>query len=396
MLRQQLPVHSPITLQSIWKAAEEAIRAGSDAQNDLRVLLAQEYAAEHTLLFGSGTQALQVAIRLALRQTGDSPVALPAFSCFDVGAAAVGARAQIRLYDLDPNTLGPDLDSLARVLDRGTRVVVVAPLYGFPVDWASMDGVLALHDAVAIEDAAQGYQARWRGRPVGTLGPMSVLSFGRGKGWTGGAGGALLLRGTGARDVARLSLDRRGLLDELRVLGMLTAQWLFGRPAIYWLPTAVPWLGLGETIYRDPTPPRPMTLAAPACLAALREAAAREAAARRKNGRLLMAALGSHTQVRIVHIHRDAEPGFLRLPVRLPRGLAGFENPQQALRLGILPSHPSVLAGIPQVRARLDRLDDRWPGGEELSRSLFTVPTHSLLTERERREVTGMLQRYRA
>jgi len=258
MLRQQLPVHSPITLQSIWKAAEEAILTGSDAQNDLRVLLAQEYAAEQTLLFGSGTQALQVAICLALRETGDSPVALPAFSCFDVGAAAVGARAQIRLYDLDPNTLGPDLDSLARVLDRGTRVVVVAPLYGFPVDWASMDGVLALHDAVAIEDAAQGYQARWRGRPLGTLGPMSVLSFGRGKGWTGGAGGALLLRGTGARDVARLSLDRRGLLDELRVLGMLTAQWLFGRPEIYWLPTAVPWLGLGETIYRDPTPPRPM------------------------------------------------------------------------------------------------------------------------------------------
>jgi len=375
-------------VQALWSA--------SDVQAGLTSLLAQEFAAERPVLFANGTQALQVALRLAIRQTEDSPVALPAFTCFDVGAAAVGARARIRLYDLDPNTLGPDLDSLARVLQQGVRVAVMAPLYGFPVDWGSIEPVLARYGAVAIEDAAQGYQARWRGRLVGSCGRMSVLSFGRGKGWTGGTGGALLLRGAGTRHLLEsLALERQGQADELRVVFLLTALWLFGRPGLYAVPAAVPWLGLGETVYREPTPPRLMTRAASACLAALQGAAAREAATRRENGQMMMAAIRPETKVQTIRIHPDAEPGFLRLPVRLPRGFAGFENPQRALRLGILPSYPSVLGVLPQVRACMDGALDHWPGGEELSRTLFTIPTHSLLTEQERRDAVRMLLGYR-
>ena len=48
------------------------------------------------------------------------------------------------------------------------------------------------HGLAVVEDAAQGLGATWRGRPLGSFGDVSVLSFGRGKGWTGGVGGALL------------------------------------------------------------------------------------------------------------------------------------------------------------------------------------------------------------
>jgi len=92
----------------------------------------------------------------------------------------------------------------------------------------------------------------------------------------------------------------------------------------------------------------------------------------------------------------DAVPGFLRLPVRLPFGLAGFRDPTRATCLGIAPSYPSVLDVVPQVRARLEAGGQHWPGGEALSRTLFTAPTHSLLSAAERDELVRLLLAYRA
>src|SRR5262249_36974288 len=152
-------------------------------------LLRSRYDARVVHLTSSGTSALQVAIRLARVRAGDGPVALPAYGCYDIASAAVGADLPIALYDVDPATLSPDLDSLSAVLAGGARIVVVAPVAGMPVDWSGVEQCAGAFGAFLVEDAAQGHGAFLRGRPVGSLGPLSVLSFGRGKGWTGGAGG---------------------------------------------------------------------------------------------------------------------------------------------------------------------------------------------------------------
>jgi len=314
-----------------------------------------------------------------------------------VGAAAVAVQARIVLYDIDPATLAPDLDSLTRCLESGARVVVVTPLYGCPVDWDVVDELVARVGALAIEDAAQGYGASWRSRPVGSMGQISVLSFGRGKGWTGGAGGALLLRGNGSKE--RLDPQCREAArpsEELRTLCLLTAQWMFARPQVYGLPAGMPWLHLGETIYRDASPPRPITRCAATCLEALSAAAAQEAAARRANAAAMLAAVNGGCNLQVVRPLPDAIAGFLRLAVRLPRGLAGFRDATRALSLGIAPSYPSVLGAVPQIRRRLEAGRHHWPGGEELSRSLFTAPTHSLLSVAERNELVRLLLEYRA
>jgi perosamine synthetase len=196
-VRRQLPVSSPLSLPGIWSAVGQATRLTTDPRKAVATLLAEEFSAESVVLCGSGTQALQLALRAAtqLLDAASRTVALPAFTCYDVGAAAVGAGARIALYDLSPATLAPDPDSLRTVLKDGARVVVVSPLYGVPIDWDALEQVVAPFGAVAIEDAAQGHGATWRQRPLGSLGKISVLSFGRGKGWTGLKGGALLLRG---------------------------------------------------------------------------------------------------------------------------------------------------------------------------------------------------------
>jgi hypothetical protein len=259
--------------------------------------------------------------------------------------------------------------------------------------------LLARYGAIAVEDAAQGNHAAWRGRIVGSLGPISVLSFGRGKGWTGGSGGALLMRDQppwrGLRESLEWTATRRaGRGAEIRVLTALAAQWILGRPAYYAIPHAFPWLHLGETTYRDPVPPAPMTRAASACLTAVRSTAFDEAAARRTAALALVAAIDCESLVRAIAPLSGATPGYLRLPLRLAHGFAGFVEPRAPIRLGIAPSYPSILAAIPEVRPWMDDAVPRWPGGEELARTLCTVPTHSLVTVAERAELTRQLRAY--
>ncbi|MET0399208.1 MAG: DegT/DnrJ/EryC1/StrS family aminotransferase, partial [Longimicrobiaceae bacterium] len=201
-LRHQLAVYSPVSLRAGGRAAGDALLRGADPRAPLLAELLRDYAAGSGALCGSGTQALQLALVEARRRGGDAPVALPAFSCYDVAAAAVGAGVRVALYDVDPGTLAPDPESLERVLAAGARTVVAGPLYGVPLEWDTLRGAAGRHGALLVEDAAQGHGASWHGRPLGSLGDLSVLSFGRGKGWTGGRGGALLARGGGAARAA--------------------------------------------------------------------------------------------------------------------------------------------------------------------------------------------------
>ena len=399
ILRWQLPAYSPITFAVLRRAILRRPRGSAADIVALSRLLEHEFGSERAVLYGSGTDALQVALHVAMRTVGDTAIALPAFSCFDVATAAVATRGRLRFYDVDPSTLGPDMASLERVLARGTRIVLISPLYGLPIDWEAVSDLLARHGAIPVEDAAQGAHASWKGRPLGSLGPVSVLSFGRGKGWTGGSGGALLFRDQspwhglqGA--LAELPVGDRRWVPELRVLGLLAAQWALGRPAWYGIPRALPGLRLGETVYRDPTPPRPMTLTAAACIAATRGAAVVEGGTRRIEAAAILDAVGSGSRVRAVRPIPGATPGYLRLPIRLADGLGGFGRPMEAIRLGLAPSYPSVLPALREVRPWVDDATSRWPGGEELVRTLHTAPTHSLVTKREQAKLISLLEAY--
>lgn len=393
MMWRQLPAYSPLSAAAIRRAVLSGFSPGLDGQGEFRRMLERDYAADRAALFGSGTQALQVAVEMAMQQVGDVRVALPAFTCFDVASAAVGAGARISCYDVDPETLGPDQESLRGLLERGIRSVVITPLYGLPVDWDALKAMAASYDAILIEDAAQGHGAEWHRRPLGSFGPLSVLSFGRGKGWTGGAGGALLARGD--MEWPRMSSNFPKRRAEARTLASLAAQWTLGRPRWYALPHALPWLRLGETVYRAPVSPRPMTRAASACLASLKGVARREGATRRRAARRMLVRMAGNSAVRPVRPLPGAVAGYLRLPIRLDRGRAGFENPELVMRLGLASSYPSTLTAIPQIQHLLDNETRYFSGAEELVKTLFTLPTHSLVSTAEQNELVAQLRDYK-
>ena len=375
MIARQLPAYSPVTVAGLARAATALLRPPE--LGPLAGELTARYSAPRVELLGSGTQALQVAMTIALRRTGGA-VALPAFQCYDLATAAVGADAHVVLYDVDPATLAPDLDSVLRALKIGARVVVAAPLYGVPVPWGALAAEVDRAGGVLIEDAAQGHGGSWNGRPLGSWGGLSVLSFGRGKGWCGGAGGALLMRNGWEGDRMPVA-PAPGLLEEIRVLAQLKAQWVFGRPALYGLPAAVPGLHLGETVYNPPRSPKRMTRVAAAAIRAHREASDREAAERQSRARELLARLARGGEgASVPRGPADGVPGYLRLPVMTAMAVTAFHS-----RLGIVRSYPTALSAVPALSARLKGPAGPWPGAEELAARLATFPTHTRVTARD-------------
>ena len=367
---------------------------GGDPRTELAGVLEQEYGG-HVTLCSSGTDALTRALKLADDMSGSSHiVALPAYGCFDLATAAVGAETRVILYDLDPATLAPDLASLRKALEHGAKAVVCAPYYGLAVDWAEVAALAKEFDAIVIEDAAQAIGARWRGHSVGSLGDISVFSFGRGKGWTGSHGGALLARGAAAEALRSRapSLLRGALPARNGVMEVMTAsaQHVLGRPNVYALPASIPWLALGETRYREPSPSAEMSRAAAAMLLASRARALREVPARRQT------AAWYHAQVSVSGIATPVltpsghEPGYLRFPVRVRGGFSALPDRRRARALGIAPAYPSLLNALRPIRDRLV-WEQPLSGAAAIQRELVTLPTHSLLTTEERADIVALL-----
>ena len=388
--RHQLAAYSPIPVSAIAQAAAAGLGFDRDPRGALIELLGREYDAARVVLCGSGTQSLQLAITIGMRRGGSTTtVALPAFSCFDVASAAVGADARVACYDVDPNTLAPDLDSFERVLRGGARAVVVAPLYGVPVPWDEIQAIAERHGALLIEDAAQGHGATWRGRMIGTLASISILSFGRGKGWTGGEGGALLLRGALAREIETLPLPR--LAREAATSAALVVQWALGRPSVYGIPRSIPALTLGETRYREPKGPRSMTRAAAAAALRGREQSQSEARVRRANANAILDAVSHPSGLQPIKTPEDATAGYLRLPILVRGGASVALSRPELERLGVTASYPMPLFNLPALHDRLVTAGEHLPGAKSLSQQLITLPTHSQLESRERNRLVSIL-----
>ncbi len=391
MLRHQLPVYSPLSLGALAGALVD-LAGRTDPVAELGRSLGRRFVADAAHLFGSGTQALQRAIELARAPAGkDALVALPAFGCFDLASAAVGAGAPVVLYDLDPSTLSPDLNSLERACAAGARVVVAAYLYGIPIDWPGVTAVAAAHGAMLIEDAAQGLGAAFEGRPLGSLGPISLLSFGRGKGWTGGAGGALLLRAGIPELASSAPVPAAPPAAAVRGYAASAVQWLLGRPSLYGIPMAIPGLALGETRYHPPVPIAAMPALAAAVALRMEHSAEAHAALRRAAGAAWSADL-STSAVLLPSMPAGSQPGYLRFPLRLAGGRLGLADSASA-RLGIARSYPIPLSQLPQLAPLRRDAGGVFPGAEELARSLITLPTHPFLRPAERAAILAAVAR---
>jgi len=389
------PVYSPLSRGALWRGFR-AMTSRSEYQRALAEIddwMRRTYDPAAWLWTDSGTTALTLALKLAALETGSRRVALPAYGCFDLATAADGAESEVVLYDLDPTTLGPDWESLRRAVAAGAKTIVVVHLYGVPVEMDRARSLAREAGVVLVEDAAQAIGATSGGRPCGSQGELSVLSFGRGKGVTAGGGGALLAFGERWRKENHRLDDRQGPGGG-GAMGLLKSvvQWLLARPSLYRVPASLPFLGLGETIYRPPRPARAMSRSATGILAETVRLSGPELRHRRGHAaRLLQFARGGD-QIAAVQVEPGAEPGWLRLPLVTGAGRRAAWASGSASGLGIMPGYPGALGALPHFGSRVVNAEEPCPGAAQLVQRLITLPTHGLLVEGDIHQLEARLR----
>ena len=369
----QLPAYSPVSLGSLL-GGTLAVAGAAHARTRLGHFIEAEYHPQASLFTDSGTSALTLALIAADEGQGTSAgvAALPAYGCFDLGTAAVGAGVRVVFYDVSPRTLGPDWPSLERALAAGARSVVLAHWYGLPVHAERVMALASKTGAVVVDDAAQGVGASIHGRSVGTFGDLGVLSFGRGKGRTGGGGGALLANSGRGEALLQQVRDRlRPSGAGLRQGAALAAQWVFGRPALFGIPASIPALRLGETPWHDPTPPQTMPAFAAGALAAAWGESSREVHHRRRAATAWRARHPDWTWPESEA--PDAVRGDLRLPVLAP---SRADRDRMIREIpGAMPGYPIALPDLPQLSSCVALPTDT-PGTRTLAERLWTLPCH--------------------
>ncbi len=212
-IRPQGPPEWPIADNAVMEAMRAAWADGSWGRyhgghvERLEERLAAEHCVRHAFTCGSGTFAVELALRALKVGPGDEV----AMAAYDYGGNflsvhAVGARPVLVDVDADNWNLAPE--QLASVFGPSTRTLIVSHLHGGLVpmrevmEWAEHQGV------PVIEDAAQVPGAKVQGRRAGTWGDVGVLSFGGSKLLTAGRGGAILTSRADVAQRARLWLQR--------------------------------------------------------------------------------------------------------------------------------------------------------------------------------------------
>ncbi|MFN3476004.1 MAG: DegT/DnrJ/EryC1/StrS family aminotransferase [Candidatus Methylomirabilales bacterium] len=135
----------------------------------------------------SGTAALHLAL-LALGIGRGDEVLLPSYASSALLHAVWAASATPRPVDCDPGSFNMDPEAARKACSSRTKALIVVHAFGLP---AELDDLQQL-GLPLIEAAAQALGALYRGRPVGSIGKVAVLSFYATKLLTTGEGGMLL------------------------------------------------------------------------------------------------------------------------------------------------------------------------------------------------------------
>lgn len=157
---------------------------------------------EDGIAVSSGTAALHLAL-LSLGLGEGDEVIVPSFTFVACANAVRYCGAVPVLADCDRSSWNLTADSLKAAVTPRTRAVLLVHLYGLPAD---VDPILEFCEAenlLLIEDCAQSFGARYKGRSAGSYGDAAAFSFYGNKVISTGEGGMVFVRDAENRERAR-------------------------------------------------------------------------------------------------------------------------------------------------------------------------------------------------
>lgn len=153
----------------------------------------ERFQTKNVLLTTSCTHALEMAAFLADIQPGDE-VIMPSYTFVSTADAFVLRGATCVFVDIRPDTMNIDETKIEEAITEKTKAIV--PVHYAGVSCA-MDEIMAIAKNIklkVVEDAAQGVNAFYKGKALGTIGDFGCYSFHETKNYSMGEGGAILFQ----------------------------------------------------------------------------------------------------------------------------------------------------------------------------------------------------------
>jgi perosamine synthetase len=380
--RKVPPAAAPIGWNDLWHGAigivfpQQAIRL---FEEEIRA----HFRVRHAFLVSSGTAALTLTL-MGLRSTSlRTEVVIPAYTCFSVPAAVLKAGLRPVLCDINPSTFDFDHALLERTLSVNTLCVVAHHLFGIPSDIVRVRALCRARGIAVVEDAAQAMGVESNGRTLGTFGDVGIFSLGRGKNITCGSGGIIVTNSAHVADAIGRQcreLAASSLAEVLKDFAQIVLMALFIRPRLYWLPAALPWLRLGQTIF-----PKDVALKR---LSGMNAGVLREWRTRLSEAtRIRSEATAYFSQRLSLGPAKGPAHPYLRLPIlaATPAERDRIYSLSQRRGLGLSVAYPTPINEIPEISGAFN--GQRFPSARRVAEHLLTIPIHHWLSDDDKRAI---------
>lgn len=155
-------------------------------------LMKKEFHAKHILLTPSGTAALDMTGILLNLKHGDEVIA-PSFTFTSTVNAFVLQGAKPVFIDIRPDSLNIDETKIEKAITSSTKAIYCTHYAGGACEMDTIVKIANKYKLFIVEDAAQGVNAKYKNKYLGTIGDLGIYSFHETKNINCGEGGALIV-----------------------------------------------------------------------------------------------------------------------------------------------------------------------------------------------------------
>ena len=146
--------------------------------------------AKYSIATTSCTSALHMSL-VALDLKEDDEIIVPAFTWISSAAVVEHIKAKVVFCDIELDTFNIDCDKIRDLITSKTRAIIPVHLFGLSVDMGSIRKIANEHKLAIIEDAACGFNAKFKNQHVGFFETLAVLVSHPRKAITTGEGGMI-------------------------------------------------------------------------------------------------------------------------------------------------------------------------------------------------------------
>ncbi len=340
------------------------------------------FGVKHVWFVSSGKAALTLILRALHTLSRRSQVVVPGYTCFSVPSAVVRAGLSIRLCDMNPKTFDLDFLHMAEVTDSEVLCVLATHLLGIGVDVPRIADMCRPKGIFVVEDVAQAFGGERDGKPFGSMGDVSFLSFGRGKNITCGSGGAILTNDDRIGEALALEYEQlpvESLASQMKNWLEVAVTQLLIHPSRFWFPAGLAFLKLGETKFYTDFPITRMDSVRAGLLRRWQKRLSRSTASRVDHSEQICRVVPSHLQP-----VTSAAPGrsvYLRFPLLMRSKQAKDALCRRSAEqgLGISALYPCAVKQIAELSGTLS--SQQVPESTRIAERLVTLPTHEFVSD---------------